>query len=220
MKSQITAVSLAALIAISGQALAGDERRFDLPDFDRIDLSSGVVLIADVGEAQSVLVKTDHGDFSDFKIEVDNGELNVTRKWNRLSWHQNKSDYKVLVTVPNLKGLEASSGSHAKVSNLDAESFFIDLSSGAHASLEGNCDNCSLDLSSGANLHAKNLECDAAEIDVSSGGFGELKVLSSVNADASSGGKVVVYGSPAIRSVDKSSGGRIKFVSAAQASRD
>lgn len=219
MKALFFALSAAGALC-APSALAQESRTFDLPDFNRIDVSAGVVLIADVGGPQSILVETKNGDFSDFEIGVRDGELNVSRQWNRLSWHNKKSDYKVTLSVPALRALEASSGSHAKVSKIQAADFLIDVSSGAHASLDGVCENCTLDLSSGANVDAKDLECGAAQIDVSSGGHGEITAINSVIADASSGGFVAVYGNPQRVSVDKSSGGRIKIYSAAQANND
>ncbi len=200
--------------------MAEESRTFDLPNFDRIDVSAGIVLIADVGGPQSIIVKTTKGNFSDFSIEVKNGELNLSRERNRLAWHNRKSDYKVIVTVPALRALGASSGAHAKISKINVAHFAADLSSGAQASLDGVCENCVLDLSSGAYLTAKGLKCRTARIDVSSGGRGEITATDAVVADASSGGYFAVYGSPPRIDRDNSSGGRIEIVSAVQANRD
>ena len=213
----LTAASIALFAAASAHA---ETREFDLPAFEEIDISSGIKLIANVGSEQSISVETPNGDFKDLEIRVRNGALEVSREWNRLSWHQKKAEYKVTVSVPELSRFAASSGSYAKIINVDSRDFEMDLSSGAHAEISGNCDNCELDLSSGANLNGKQLVCDSAEIDVSSGGHGALVVRESVVADASSGGHVSVYGNPTRVDIDKSSGGRIKIKSIAQASRD
>ncbi|MHA7871186.1 MAG: GIN domain-containing protein [Hyphococcus sp.] len=213
-------IGFAAGLALSAQALAGETRTYDLPEFDWIDASAGVVVVADVGGAQAVEVETDRGDFRDFKIEVDDRALTVSRKWSRLSWHGGKAEYKVRVSVPELRGLDASSGAYAKIKNLSADRFIIDLSSGAKASLEGACEACVIDLSSGADLNAKTLTCEEARIEVSSGGNGYVNVTRALIGEASSGGYVAVYGNPSSVDIDKSSGGRIKVKPAAQASRD
>ena len=161
-----------------------------------------------------VRVETRHGDFSDFKIDVENGELSVSREWNRLSWHGKKGDYKVFVSMRALNSLEASSGSRAKVANIESTKLILDLSSGAFAEVAGESGKCMIDLSSGADLSAVDLTCDEANIDVSSGGHGKVSVVNRVIGDASSGGHVAVYGAPTRVSVDRSSGGRIKVVSA------
>ncbi len=199
--------------AVYSAAIAQDERQFDLEDFDRIDVSAGIILVAEAGAPQTITVKTDNGDFTDFEIGVKNGALYVSRDYNRLRWHSKKSAYKVLVTAPSLRGLEASSGSHAKLTNISAPRFAIDLSSGAHASIEGICEDCVIDLSSGAMLDGKRLDCETARIDVSSGGHGKIFARGAVIADASSGGHMTIYGDPERVSVDKSSGGRIYVAS-------
>ena len=217
---KITFTAFLAATLTYGAALAEDEREFDVDNFDRIDLSAGVKLIAAVGEPQSIKVYAENGDFSDFEISVRNGALRLSRDNNLLRWHTKKSSYKVVLTTPALRSLEASSGSRAEVSNIDAPRFNIDLSSGARVSLEGMCEDCSVDLSSGANLDAKELACGSANIDVSSGGHGEISASVAIIADASSGGHMTVYGNPERVSIDKSSGGRIYVASSSQARRD
>lgn len=210
---KLAASVLVGAAAALNAAIAQDERQFELDDFNRIDVSAGIILIAEAGPAQSITVKTDNGDFTDFEIGVKNGALFVSRDYNRLRWHSKKSAYKVLVTAPSLRGIEASSGSHAKLTNIAAERFAIDLSSGAHASIQGDCEDCIIELSSGAMLDGKKLDCETARIDVSSGGHGKIYASGAVIADASSGGHVTVYGEPERVSVDKSSGGRIYVAS-------
>ena len=215
------AVPFLGLVVATQTALA-DEREYELPSFDRVDISTGIVLVANVGDRQKVIAYSDSDDFSQLRIEVEDGELNVSREWSKLRWRKTKkSNYKVVVSVPDIRSVEASSGSQAKIKNVSAPRMLIDLSSGASAELTGLCDECIVDLSSGANLDAKELVCDEARIDVSSGGHGVISVINSLVADASSGGHVSVYGNPSRVNVDKSSGGRIKIKSGSpQANND
>ena len=129
MKTLAFAAAITALCA--GPAFADESRTYDLPAFDRIDISSGIMLVADVGGDQSVTVKTDKGDFDDIEVSVRNGKLKISREWSRLRWPGGKSDYKVIVTTPDLLGLDASSGAHASITNIDAPNFSVGLSSGA-----------------------------------------------------------------------------------------
>ncbi len=213
-------ISLAAAASLAAPA-AAETRDYDLPEFDKIDISAGLKLVATAGGSQSVSVTTEDGDYSDLEIGVKNGVLVISREWNRLRWHQKKADYEVTVSARALNGIDASSGSHSTLSAIDARRFSIDVSSGAHVAVNGACDDCDVDLSSGANLDARELSCDNANIDVSSGGHGVITVRTSVIGDASSGGHVAVYGNPQRVNVDRSSGGRIKVKSAShQAKRD
>lgn len=213
-------LSLAAAAALAAPAF-GETRTYDLPEFDKIDVSAGLLLIAKAGGPQSVSVETQDGDFSDIEIRVKDGVLIVSREWNRLRWHQKKADYKVMVTARELTALDASSGSHSTLSDISSRRFSFDISSGSHVSVGGQSDDCVIDLSSGANLKAREFTCDSANIDVSSGGHGEVTVRVSVIGDASSGGHVAVFGNPERVNVDRSSGGRIMVKSASyQAKND
>ena len=207
-------------VATVAPALAENERSYDLPPFDRIEVSAGIKVMATAGAEQSVVAQAVNGDFDDLEIEVRNGKLSISREWNRLRWHGKRTQYKVIVSTDALRGISASSGSQAKLSNIDASAFMIDLSSGAHVDVEGESSVCALDLSSGGNLKAEQLFCDIAEIDVSSGGHGVIYVRDAVEGDASSGGHVTVYGSPSQVSLDRSSGGRIIIKTTAQAKRN
>ncbi|MAW82729.1 MAG: hypothetical protein CMI63_21040 [Parvularcula sp.] len=213
-------ISSLAACALTTAAAAEETRSFELASFERIDISAGIKLVATAGREQSVEVQTTEGDFSDFEIEVKNDVLYLSREWNRLRWHQKKADYKVILTAPNIEALEASSGSHSTLEDIDSRRFNADLSSGSFAVIAGRSDNCTVDISSGANLDARDLICGSANIDVSSGGHGEITVTKSLVGDASSGGHVAVYGSPERVNIDRSSGGRIKIKSSVTANRD
>ncbi|MEM9015090.1 MAG: DUF2807 domain-containing protein [Pseudomonadota bacterium] len=212
MNSVAWIIGMSASVALTAAAHAESTRSYDLPAFNRIDVSAGIELVAQIGEAQKVEVYSEYGDFSDFSIRVRDGELIASRQNSRLRWHANRSDYEVRVTTPSLTSLEASSGSWGEVSDIDSGNFQIDLSSGASMEVSGECGDCNIDLSSGAHLKAEQLSCVNASIDVSSGGHGKLTVRDAVLADASSGGHVRVYGNPARVNVDKSSGGVVKIV--------
>lgn len=215
------AAILAALpLMLAAPALADNERTYDLPPFDRIDVSAGIKVAATAGREQSVTAKAVNGDFEDLEIEVRNGKLSISREWNRLRWHGKRTLYKVTVSADTLRGISASSGSHATLDNIDASAFMIDISSGAHVEVVGESSVCALDLSSGGNLDAEQFFCDVAEIDVSSGGHGVVYVRDAVEGDASSGGHVTVYGTPSQVSLDRSSGGRIVVKTIAHAKRD
>ena len=206
--------------ALAALPAAAETRTFELPAFERIEVSAGINLVAVAGGAQTIAVETENGDFSDLQINVKDGALIVSREWNRLRWHQKHSDYKVVVTVRELNALDASSGSSSTLSKIDARGFSVDISSGSYAEISGRSDDCSVDISSGANLNARALICDSASVDVSSGGHGEVWVRQALIGDASSGGHVAVYGNPERVQLDRSSGGRILVKAAAQANRD
>lgn len=211
----LTGLAAASFFALS--ANAQETRTYDLPAFERINISAGIKLVAKSGDAQSVVVETDEGDFEDLKIKVKDDVLVVSREWNRLRWHQKKVAYKVIVSAPRIAALDASSGSYSILDQIDSRRFSLDLSSGSFVEVNGRSEDCTVDISSGANLKGRSFICDSANVDVSSGGHGELSVLKVLVGDASSGGHVAIYGSPVRVNIDRSSGGRIKVKPAAMA---
>ena len=114
----IISAAILSLSLLCVSAAYGESRSYDLPPFDRIDVSAGIKLVATVGEDQQVEVFTENGDFHDFSIEVRNGELRTKREQSRLSWHKSRQDYEVRVSIENLERIEASSGSYGKITNL------------------------------------------------------------------------------------------------------
>lgn len=217
-KSALLLGLASALMALP--AVAQETRTYELPSFESIDISAGIRLVATSGDAQSIVVETDEGDFNDLQIKVKDDTLIITREWNRLRWHGKKVDYKVIVSAPRIDALDASSGSYSTLEQIDSRRFSLDLSSGSFVKVNGRSADCTVDISSGANLNGREFICDTANVDVSSGGHGELSVLKILVGDASSGGHVAIYGSPERVNIDRSSGGRIKVKSQATAKRD
>ncbi len=216
-RSAILTGLAASLLALPA---AAETRSFDLPAFDRIDISAGLHLVAVSEGPQSVKVQSEDGDFSNLEVNVEDGALVLSREWSRLRWHQKKADYKIIVSAPRIRAIDASSGSYSNLSKIDSRRFTIDLSSGSYVEISGRSDDCAVDLSSGASLSAQHFVCGSATIDVSSGGHGEIAVLKSVVGDASSGGHVSVFGNPERVNVDRSSGGRIVVKAPVTASKD
>ncbi len=215
-----TAIALSLAASLVALPAAAETRTYDLPEFDGIDITTGLRLVAEAGAAQSVSVESETGDFSELEIEVEDGVLKLSREWNRLRWHQKKNDYKIVVTARAIESIEASAGSHASLSAIDAGRFAADISSGSFVAIEGRGGDCLIDISSGANLEARGLVCEKANVDVSSGGHGEISVLRVLVADASSGGHMAVFGAPERVNIDHSSGGRIKIKAPVSASNE
>ncbi len=213
------AACLFALTVFAQPAMA-ETKTYDLDKFERIKVSTGLRLTVTAGAAQTVTAESDSGDFSELDIKVKDGVLVLSRDWNRLSWHQKKNDYKISVTAPKIEAIDASAGSHSTLTKIDSGRFILDLSSGSHVAIDGRSSDCRVDISSGANLSARALNCEVANVDVSSGGHGELSVLKALVGDASSGGHLAVFGAPERVNIDRSSGGRIKIVAPATATRD
>ncbi|MCI4645815.1 MAG: DUF2807 domain-containing protein [Hyphomonadaceae bacterium] len=186
----------------------------DLSGVEFLDTSAGLTVIYTVADAYSIDVEVRRGDLETVRIEREGSTLEVgrTRK-NGWNW-DNNLDATVTISGPNLKGVEASSGSSAQVTGVMANDFLIDVSSGAAAEVSGRCETLTVDVSSGADVDADALLCEDGAVDASSGGSAEIYLTGHVDIDVSSGADVDVEGGARLRSADKSSGGSYSIRSA------
>ena len=209
MTKSLFAFSAFSALVIASTASAEEMREYNFPAFTAVDVASGVQAEVTAGEAQSIRVYTDKGDFSDLEIGVNGGVLSVKREW-RKGWGAKRANYRVVATVQDLSGVEASSGSDITVRNVSDGDFEIDASSGASVDIAGNCSEVTAEASSGASVDARDLSCTSADADASSGASLVLFASESVSAEASSGASVVVYGGAEAKRIKKSSGGSVK----------
>lgn len=114
------------------------------------------------------------------------------------------------LTSPSLD-LNASSGANIEVTNVTAGMLRLESSSGADIDVSGSADTTEANASSGADIDGEKLVTNKATANASSGGGLSLHVTASIRAEASSGGDIDIYGNPAERDVDTSSGGGVSF---------
>ena len=137
---------------------------------------------------------------------------------------------KVVVRMPKIEGLEASSSSKIKSTGyLKGDSISIDATSSGEVDVKLEYDNITLDASSSGTIKAKGIalkletsasssgEIDAFELlvnevltEVSSSGTIKVHPIINLNADANSGGDITYNIEPKSKSVDESSGGNIE----------
>lgn len=223
----ITAASLFAL-GLAGAASA-ETRSFDVGAFTEIDISAGLDLSFEQGATQSITVENKKGDFSDIAVDVKGNTLVLKRKKNNWGWGRKRLRYAITVTAPEIRGIEASSGSDVDGRGMSGQDIFIDVSSGADvtisgvdggtvsietssgsdATVAGQCVSVQANSSSGSDLEARDLVCEEGEARASSGSDLSIHVTKRVEANASSGADVEVYGGPTDVDSDKSSGGSV-----------
>ncbi|MFC2951973.1 head GIN domain-containing protein [Marinicaulis aureus] len=211
MSKPVTFIMAASAAALSALAFAHAETQtYDFSGFSVIDASAGVDVEVRVGGAYSVRAEGEPEALERLRIERDGDVLEIGRVRDR-SFFSPGRKWKVVVYVnmPELNGVDASSGSDVTATGIDAGEFSASVSSGADASLRGTCATIKADGSSGADLNAEGLQCENAVADVSSGADLTLYASESLVADASSGGDITVYGAPKNTNIDKSSGGDV-----------
>jgi hypothetical protein len=210
--------------SVKGNGRVTEETR-EVRDFDRINVSRGMNVYITQGSPAKVVVIADNNLHEVIETRVEGGTLKVFTN-ERIRWAKEK---KVMVTVEELSGVEASSGANAysqsqimsdnlelKASSganlkmeVNANYLKADCSSGANVYLSGLAKDAELKTSSGANLKGQELRADKCKMRASSGGNVAATVVEKIEAKASSGGNVVYYGEPSSTDIDTSSGGNI-----------
>src|SRR5665647_2399682 len=157
--------------------------------FDAITISNGIDVLISQDTFEKVVVEADENIQKILITEVKEGKLKIYLDESV----NNASKMKVYVTLKQLKSLEGNSGADVKsAGRINAESLKIHASS-----------------SSDSDLNAAKLAAEKGEVSASSGSDLDVTATKEVKAHASSGADVTVYGNPAIRDTNRSSGGDV-----------
>lgn len=230
----------AALCFLSTGALA-DTRTLDVERFDRVDIATGLTAIITHGDTQSLVIEARDGHALDqIKIRVKDGELRARRNTNLfdiilsgglLNSFLSKDTATLRITLPELAGASASSGSnvsadlargdavavsastggHVTIDRIETKILSVNASSGAGITLAGSCDMAALGFSSGAGISAEKLACVDVNVAGSSGAFVMIGADGDVTGSISSGANVQLFGTPDTVNVQSSSGGNLKI---------
>lgn len=193
--------------------------------FTKIKVSTGLDLYLSQGSKNKVTLEADENLHDIIITEVNDGVLKIYSEKN--IWQAKAR--KVFVTVKNLEGLTATSGSDVytedvlkvetiKVSAtsgadiriaLDADTVETSATSGSDIRISGTANNHTSRANSGASIEAYKLISKNATVNVSSGADINIYASESINAKASSGGDIDFKGNPREINKKSSSGGSV-----------
>jgi len=201
--------------------MAEEER--NVPDFDRLKVTSGIDVTLAQGNRHRVIIKANEDLIDDVETEVVNGtlKLNVDRKWFRGGGSVEAEITFVELDMIDVSAgsdvesdgllefedldIEASSGSDLKL-NLEAYSVQLRTSSGSDADLKGAARDFEAKASSGSDINAYDFEVENAILECSSGSDIKTHVTRTMKVKASSGSDVHYRGDPELLEVNTSSG--------------
>lgn len=202
----ISAVAFIAAFAIG--AATAETKSYNLSGFDKVDVSAGVDVVLKQG-AFDVKVDQKSGDFDNLKMDVRGNTLHISRDGHS-GWWGKAPHYVVTVTAPDLRSIEASSGSDVEGHDLSLKDLRVQISSGADVELSGRCNELRVDVSSGSDFDGEELACDTVRASASSGADAVATAHTLATGDASSGADVVFHGKPASVEKSTSSGGSVR----------
>ena len=201
--------------------------------YDELKVSHGIEVILVKGDPGTITVKTSGVDPDDIITDVEWETLKI-RFRNTSFWDDKKYDRRdVTIEVPFSKmylidvgtgalvkcksvikaeelRLEASTGGELYL-ELDVEQLRSDISMGSILEASGTASVQRLKVNMGAVVDLRDLESDFATIKASMGGEVKLTAYKEVDASASMGGMITVYGGPEKRYTSDNLGGEISF---------
>lgn len=235
VKIVITAVAAITLVScnykidlgknIKGSGNVVTEHR-QLSGFKNVTVCCGLDCEVIQGDKFDVEVVADDNLIKGIKTTVENETLVLSSEYNN---YINIKSKKVIVTLPNIKSLESTSGSNlitrdvivsndikvksSSGSHLEAniESDIIDLesSSGSEINITGKALKLYTDSSSGSSIDAARLLANEVNSQSSSGSSTDIHPIVTLNAKASSGSSINYNANPKNVKLDESSGGSI-----------
>lgn len=220
-------------VSISTVAWA-DTQSFDLSGFDDVTVAQGIQMQITKGEAFEVIAESDDPEqLERLELDIRRGILRAQMDYGLFPFNwEEKETVTIRVTMPSLNHAEAATGAKImadmmggsntelsattgallQINVIDGGSMSVVVSNGANIKIaDGTCTSVSAKASGGSILDMEKVACADVEIDASSGSNASVNADKSINADASSGGKIRVYGAHEKVEVDTSSGGEIKF---------
>lgn len=192
--------------------------------FTAINAESGLEVYVIQGAKTEVIVEADDNLQQHIKTELHGNKLEISCDVNT-----GNATRKVTVTLPVVTDIEAAAGSLVKTKTViksddlvlsassggnleaavDAKRLSCESSSGSQLKVSGKTESLKSDSSSGSNLNAKDLVATTVKADASSGGTIIVNPIDNLSANASSGGSVNYVKTP--NSIDKKtdSGGSV-----------
>lgn len=211
-----------------------DTKSYEFAGFDGVSASEGIHMQVTKGDTFKVIAESDDPEqLGRLELDIKRGILGAQMDYPLFSfdWTEKKK-VTVRVTMPSLVQAETStgakveadavsgsavdlsaySGSSIIINAIDGGAMSVDVSNGSEIQIaNGTCASLSACVSGGAFLDMENVGCAAAAVDASTGSHVSVFADKSIDADASSGSRIRIYGTQEKTKIDVSSGGKIDF---------
>ena len=212
--------------SIEGSGNVTTQKRDVSTNFSSIEVNNSIEVILEQSDKTEVLVETDDNLQKHLTTTVENGTLVISLDHVSIN---DAGSLKVIVKMPNIDDLEASSSASIESKNLiisenvqlktssggsitlniESDKLSCDTSSGSSIMIEGKALELKTTASSGSEIRGKQLMANEVKADVSSGASITVYPIVSLSAEASSGGNISFYNTPKRLQKNTSSGGSI-----------
>ncbi|WP_338408611.1 head GIN domain-containing protein [uncultured Flavobacterium sp.] len=215
------------LKSITGSGHVTSENRMVQGSFKSIEVSNAIDLEVEQSGKTEIIVEADDNLQNEITTKVENGVLIIACKYSSLIDVESR---KVIVKMPIINGLQASSASTIKSRNtlkgenidlkassaadvnlsLEFDAIYCKASSGSSINIDGKALKLETNSSSGSTIDAKDLLVNEVIAKASSGGSINVHPIVNLDAKASSGGDINYNVTPKRIEKRTSSGGSVE----------
>ncbi|HSD06310.1 head GIN domain-containing protein [Flavobacterium sp.] len=214
------------LNSITGSGHVTTEKRTVTGDFKNVEVSNALDLVIEQSDKTEITVIADDNLQKEITTKIENGVLVIScNKGNFI----NVTSKKIIVKMPVIEGLEASSASTINCNNtlkgnsinlvsssagsidatLEYENIQLNSSSASNQTIDGKAIRLETSSSSGSVLNAGELLVNEVIADASSGSSTTVSPIVSLKAEASSGGNISYNKTPKSIQKEENSGGSV-----------
>lgn len=174
-----------------GSGIAKTEIR-DLAEFKEIEVSGNIEIEVTAQKEFSVNVEADDNLLEYIKTEVSGDTLKIYTK----KGFSPVTKTRLVITMPELSGLDTSGASKVLANNLSSDSFKINVSGASKIEINGQVNDLNIEANGASKINADNLKSANANIDVSGATYVSVFVTEELKAEASGASKISYSGEP------------------------
>ena len=185
---------------IKGSSVAGSEVR-NVGGFKSVEVGGVFQVEIVAGNEFHVEVQADDNLLQYIKTDVDGGVLKIatTEKVN------SRTPMRIMISAPNLEGLDASGACKVSAAGLNSRSFDLGTSGASKVKLSGQVSKLEVVVSGASNIDAEDLKSETANVEASGASKVSVFVTERLISSASGASKISYAGNP--KSVEKESTG-------------
>lgn len=177
-----------------GEKGSGDlvTRRFDVADFDRIELDGGFDVYVTVGGACEVTATVDDNLAELFTAEVAQGALSLD--WKKPCRPDRKC--RVDVTLPELTGFTVNGAGDVEITGVHGPSLALRINGAGDMEVSGSVDELELVIAGAGDVSAGDLDAQDVEVRVNGAGDATVRAARNLDATVSGVGDIRYLGDP------------------------
>ena len=192
--------SFSNLSGVQGSGTSKSETR-NLSGFTKIDTGGAINIEVAVQKDFSVVVEADDNLLTNIKTEVSGDTLKIYSE-DRIS---PKTRINVLISMPELDGLDISGASSGNVANVNADSLELKASGASKIKINGKAKELNADASGASTIDAESLKAENADVQASGASKAVVSATNELKADASGASKISYVGEP--KNIEQNSSG-------------